>query len=164
MRPASISLLLVATALASSLAPLWSGTSPGRAGLRAGGGQKHTVRSRSEVQAERVEIEPADTVVWVNKDDRDHTVVATTGALNRPDPQRQELREKVRQAGKYNTATTYTRGCGAWSSSATRSNASSARGHRRRRRIDAGLSGYDSPIMHTQTAIAARIISNPTSR
>ena len=105
MRPASISLLLVATALASSLAPFWTG----RAALAAsrwetGAGRRHTVTIQGlKFKPEKIEIESGDTVVWVNKDDRDHTVVADDGAFESPLIRNgKSYEKKFNKPGKYN--------------------------------------------------------------
>ena len=79
MRPASISLLLLATALAAFLP---AGTVVAAQRGEKGAGKKHTVTIMGlKFRPDKIEIEPGDTVVWVNKDDRDHTVVSDDGAF-----------------------------------------------------------------------------------
>jgi plastocyanin len=101
MRPASITFLLVATALA----PFW----PARAAMaaprdEAGAGKKHTVTIQGlKFKPERIEIAPGDTVVWVNKDDRDHTVVADDGAFESGRIRNgKSYEKKFDKPGKYN--------------------------------------------------------------
>jgi plastocyanin len=101
MRRGSITLLFVATTLAS----FW----PGRAAMAAPGGEleagkKHTVTIQGlKFKPEKIEIAPGDTVVWVNKDDRDHTVVADDGSFESGRIRNgKSYEKKFDKPGKYN--------------------------------------------------------------
>ena len=100
MRPASISLLLLATALAA----FWPADAAAAPPRETGGGKKHTVTILGlKFKPEKIEIEPGDTVVWVNKDDRDHTVVADEGAFESGRIRNgKSYEKKFDKPGKYN--------------------------------------------------------------
>ena len=90
---------------AAALAPLWQG----RAALaeprgEAGEGKRHTVTIQGlKFKPEKLEIEPGDTVVWVNNDDRDHTVVADDGSFESPRIRNgKRYEKKFTKPGKYN--------------------------------------------------------------
>ena len=106
MRPASsITFLLVATALAT----LWAGRAAvaQRDEIRRdemAAGKKHTVTIQGlKLKPDKIEIEPGDTVVWVNKDDRDHTVVADDGSFESGRIRNgKSYEKKFSKPGKYN--------------------------------------------------------------
>ena len=103
MRPASsITFLLLATALA----PIWAGRATMAAAPReeVGSGKKYTVTIQGlKLKPDKIEIEPGDTVVWVNKDDRDHTVVADDGSFESGRIRNgKSYEKKFTKPGKYN--------------------------------------------------------------
>ena len=102
MRRGSLSLFLLA---ATALAPFMAGDGALAASRgEARGGKRHTVTIQGlKFKPEKIEIEPGDTVVWVNRDDRDHTVVADDGAFESPRIRNDKSYEKkFDKPGKYN--------------------------------------------------------------
>jgi plastocyanin len=102
MRPASFITFLLAL---SALAPLWAErTAVAAPRDELGPGKRHTVTIQGlKFKPEKVEIEPGDTVVWVNKDDRDHTVVADDGSFESGRIRNgKSYEKKFTKPGKYN--------------------------------------------------------------
>ena len=82
MKPASITLLLAVMALAGTGAPSRRSLASDVASRDAGSGKRHTVTIQGlKFKPPTIEIAPGDTVVWVNKDDGEHTVVADDGSF-----------------------------------------------------------------------------------
>ena len=103
MRPASSITFLL---LAAALAPISAGRTATAAAPREelGAGKKYTVTIQGlKLKPDKIEIEPGDTVVWVNKDDRDHTVVADDGSFESGRIRNgKSYEKKFTKPGKYN--------------------------------------------------------------